>query len=182
MRIYLDLDETLIGNTLDREGNSIAIHPRPGAPWFIRTMAQHGDLWLLTAAAEEHAKRGLRKLGPEARRFKGAITREDLEPVEKQVDIVLTPGVSDEVRMELWNKIKPIAPPGIVFDDFPVGSKMYATKSRAVGINDDRWIQVEAFQPGIPDHQGLKRAYSEFLGRFHGQQLGMGRRRMAVWR
>lgn len=182
MRIYLDLDETLIGNTLDEEGNSIQIHPRPGAPWFIRTMSQHGDLWLLTAAAREHAKRALRKLGPETKRFKGIITREDLKPVEEQVDVLDTPGISDEVRMELWDQIKPIAKPGIMFDDFPVGSKMYAVKSRAIGIDEDRWIQVEGYYPGFPDHQGLKRAYSEFVSRFGGQISELEGRRVVVWR
>jgi NLI interacting factor-like phosphatase len=183
MRIYLDLDETLIGNVTDPSGNVIEIYPRPGAPWFIRTMSQHGDLWLLTAAAREHAKRALRKLGPEARRFKGIITREDLEPVEKQIDVVLgSPEISDDVRMELWDQIKPIAPPGVMFDDFPVGpNKMYAMKSRAIGINDDHWIQVDGYYPGLPDQQGLKRAYSEFLSRFGAQ--GLGRRgRMVLWR
>lgn len=182
MRIYLDLDESLIGNTLGPEGNSIQIHPRPGASWFIRTMAQHGDLWLLTMAAEEHARRALRKLGPEAKRFKGMITREDLQPIEDQVDVVLDPSISEEVRRELWDQIKPIAPPGIMFDDFPVGSKMYAVKSKAIGIDPDRWIQVEGYYPGFPDHQGLKRAYSEFVSRFGAQGSLMGRRRVVVWR
>jgi NLI interacting factor-like phosphatase len=183
MRIYLDLDETLIGNVVDPAGNVLEIYPRPGARWFIRTMANHGDVWMLTAAAQEHAKRALRKLSPESRLFRGVISREDLEPIEKQIDIVLgTPGLSEEDRLELWEQIKPIAPPGVIFDDFPVGSKMYAMKSKAVGIDDSRWIQVDPYVPGIPDHQGLKRAYSEFLQRFHGQDLGMGRRKVAVWR
>lgn len=183
MRIYLDLDETLIGNLVDPDGNVREIFPRPGAAWFIRTMSHHGDVWLLTAAAKEHAKRALRKLGPEAKRFKGIITREDLEPIEEQLDVVLkSPGISDEVRMELWDQIKPIAKPGIMFDDFPVGSKMYVMKSKAIGINEDHWIQVEGYYPGSPDRQGLRHAYSEFVSRFGDQGFLMGRGKVAVWR
>lgn len=183
MRIYLDLDETLIGNVVDPLGNVLEVHPRPSAPWFIRTMANHGDLWLLTAANRAHAKRALRKLGPEAKRFKGILTYEDLKPVEDQIKLILqTPGVSDEVRMELWETIKPIAPPGIMFDDFEVGSGMFLLKSKALGIDANRWIQVEPYILGFPDHQGLKGAYSEFIQRFGDQGLGRRKRRMVVWR
>lgn len=183
MRIYLDLDETLIGNVIDPLGNVLEIRPRPGASWFIRTMSQHGELWLLTAAAREHAKRALRKLGRESKRFKGIITREDMEPIEQQIDVVLqSPGLTDEVRMELWDQIKPIASPGVIFDDFPVGSKVFALKSKAVGIGDRHWIQVEPYRPGMADYQGLKRAYSEFISRLGNRDFAMGRRRVLAWR
>lgn len=177
MRIYLDLDETLIGNVV-KNGDVIEIIPRPGVNWFLRTMAQHGDLWLLTAAHRDHAKRALRKIGHDAKLFKGVIARDMLEPIEEQVDVVLsTPGLTDDQRIELWKEIKPIAVEGIMFDDFPVGSSMWAMKSRAIGIDEDKWIQVEPYYPGSQDRQGLKKAYSEFIARFGDQGFELGRRR-----
>jgi hypothetical protein len=184
MRIYLDLDETLIANVVDSTGNVVQIIPRPGVGWFLRTMAQHGSLWLLTAAHSSHAKRALRKLGPEAKLFKGILTREDMEPIEEQIAVVLkTPGLTDEQRLDLWEEIKPIARPGIMFDDFPVGSSMWAMKSKAIGTSPDeeKWIQVESYFPGKADRQGLKRAYAEFVSRFgnHGAELGRRERALA---
>lgn len=184
MRIYTDLDETLIGNVVGPDGNVLKIYPRPGAGWFLRSLANHGDVWMLTAAERGHAERALRKLGPEAKYLKGVLSREDMKPVEEQIAVVLeTPGLSDEVRLELWDEIKPIAPPGIMFDDFPVGSSMYALKSKSLGIDEDQWVQVEPYRVGVPDRHGLKRAYSEFLARFGGQELGVRRgKKVALWR
>lgn len=183
MRIYVDLDETLIANVLDRSGNSVKIIPRPGVGWFLRSLSYHGDVWLLTAANRAHAKGALRKLGPDAKHFKGILTREDMKPIEEQLDVLETPGLSDEVRLELWNSIIPIAPPGVMFDDFEVGSSMWAMKSKAIGISEDeaRWIQVEAYLPGSPDREGLKKAYAEFAARFRTQELGR-RKKVLAWR
>ena len=180
MRLYVDLDETLIANVV-RGNDVVDILPRPGVGWFLRTLAQHGDLWLLTAAHSSHAERALKKIGIGAKRFKGILTREDLEPVQEQIAVVLeTPGLTDDQRLALWNDIKPIANPGIMFDDFPVGSPMWAMKSKAIGISEqeDKWIQVEPYYPGKLDRQGLKNAYSEFVARFGDQGLGLGRRVM----
>jgi len=184
MRIYTDLDETLVGNILDGEGNSVAIVPRPGAQWFLRTLSNHGDVWLITWATMQHAREALGKLGREARLLKGIITRESMKPVVEQIEVVTeTPGLTDEQRATLWNEIMPIAEPGVVFDDFPVGSSLWGIKSRAVGINEDKWIQVDPFLPGTPDQQGLKRAYSEFVARFGngGDELGSRRKRAMAW-
>lgn len=185
MRIYIDLDETLIANVTNPAGEVIKIIPRPGVAWFLRTLSQHGELWLLTAAHSSHAKRALRKLGREAGLFKGMITREMLEPIEEQIAVVLeTPGLTDEQRLDLWDMIQPIARPGIMFDDFPVGSSMWALKSKAIGIgnDEDKWIQVEPSLYGRADRQGLKRAYSEFVSRFGNQGLELGRRkRVLAW-
>ncbi len=178
MRIYVDLDETLVGNILDADGNSVGIVPRPGAQWFLRTMANHGSLWLITAATAEHARQALKKLGREAKLFKGIITRETMKPVAEQIEVVLeTPGLTDEQRLTLWKEIMPIAEPGIVFDDFPVGSSLWAMKSKSIGMEDeDKWIAVAPYFPGSPDQQGLKRAYSEFISRFGDQGSTLGRR------
>lgn len=177
MRIYVDLDETLIANVV-RGNQVVEILPRPGVGWFLRTLSQHGDLWLLTAAHSSHAKRALKKIGNEAKRFKGIITREDMEPVEEQIAVVLeTPGLTDEQRRALWNEIKPIAKPGIMFDDFPVGSPLWAMKSKSIGIDENKWIQVDPYYPGQVDRQGLKNAYSEFVARFGNQGFDLGRRR-----
>ena len=184
MRLYVDLDETLVGNVLNSKGEVIDIIPRPGAQWFLRTLSQHGSLWLITAAGSEHAKQALQKLGEERKLFRGIITRETMKPIEEQIEVVLeTPGLTDEQRLTLWGEIKPIAKPGIVFDDFPVGSSLWAMKSKAVGIDEDKWINVEPYFPGSVDRQGLKRAYSEFVARFGDQGAALGRRmRVLAWR
>jgi hypothetical protein len=180
MRIYIDLDETLIANVVSA-GEVVDILPRPGVGWFLRTLAQHGELWLLTAAHSSHAKRGLSKIGREAKLFKGVISREMMQPIEDQIEVVLeTPGLTDEQRMTLWEEIKPIAKPGIMFDDFPVGSSIWAMKSKAIGISEDKWIQVDAYLPGSIDRRGLKRAYSEFVSRFGSQGFDLGRRTRAL--
>lgn len=184
MRIYTDLDETLIGNVLNSQGVSVDIVLRPGVQWFLRTLANHGDLWMITAANAAHAEQALRKLGREARLFKGIITRETMKPVEEQIEVVLeTPGLTEEQRATLWKEIKPIQKPGIVFDDYPVGSSLWAMKSKAIGIGEDKWIVVDPYYPGQPDNQGLKQAYSEFIARFGDQGAALGRRkRTLAWR
>lgn len=182
MRIYVDLDETLVANVV-RNDEVVDIIPRPGVGWFLRTLAQHGELWLLTAAHSTHARRALSKIGREAELFKGIITREMMKPIEDQLEVVLlTPGLTDEQRITLWEEIVPIAKPGVMFDDFPVGSSLWAMKSKAIGIGEDKWIQVDAYLPGSIDRQGLKRAYSEFVSRFGSQNFDMGRRpRTLAW-
>lgn len=171
MRIYVDLDETLVANVVNEEGDVLNIIPRPGVQWFLRMLSLHGDLWLLTAANELHARRALYVLGPEARLFKGIITREMMKPVEDHIDLIMTSeGLTDEQRHELLNLVQPIEKPGIMFDDFPVGSALWEMKSRSIGIDESKWIQVEPFHYLKPERQGLKRAYSEFIARF-GEQV-----------
>ncbi|MBF0122344.1 MAG: CpaF family protein, partial [Candidatus Omnitrophica bacterium] len=80
------------------------------------------------------------------------ITIEDMALIEEQDRVVFQePGLSDAQRMELWNEIKPISPPGVMFDDYPVGSSMYLLKAAAIGIGPDRWIQVEHFSREYKD-------------------------------
>lgn len=184
MRIYVDLDETLIANVLDQEReNVLQIIPRPGVQWFLRTLAMHGEICLLTASMRKHAQRALQLLRPESRLFKCIITYETMEPIAEQLQVVReTPGLTDDERMNLWEEIRPLAPPGIVFDDAEVGTYLWALKSKAVGIDDSMWINVESYLPGLPDRQGLKRAYSEFVARFGNQGLGRRRRKVHAWR
>jgi hypothetical protein len=163
VRLYSDLDETLVTAVPDEqaaEGYSIQV--RPGADWFIRKLALHGDPWLLTWGIRRHARKALARIGPAARLFRGVLSREDLMPVYDQVQVVLGPGIPDGEREALWRTIAPIAPPGIVFDDFPVNSELFAVKSRAVGIGGESWIEVEAFDADHPDRDGLRKAYMEF--------------------
>lgn len=185
MRLYVDLDETLIANVINDEGDVVNIIPRPGVQWFLRMLALHGDLWLLTAANELHARRALYLLGPESKLFKGMITREMMKPVEEQIVMIRNAeGLTDEQRQDLLLLIKPIAKPGVMFDDFPVGSDVWAMKSRTIGIDESKWIQVEPFYYLEPERQGLKKAYSEFVARFGQRGGSLGRRKpkmVKVW-
>ena len=60
--------------------------------------------------------------------------------------------------------IPQIAPPGFMFDDFAAGPDdlaLYETKAAAIGISEDAWIQVEAFNADQRDRNGLLKAYQE---------------------
>lgn len=157
-RIYTDLDQVLIAPVVEA-GRVVDVLPRPGADWFVRRLASKGDLWLLTAADRTHAFRGLRTLGPAAKVFQGIISWENLEPIAEMVRVIESEkDLSKEARAELYQSIQPIAPPGPVFDDFPVGSWVYLVKAAAVGIGEDAWIQVEGFYPESGDGRGLVEA------------------------
>lgn len=177
MRIYVDLDHTLVNPVVDEEFpyEVVDIIPRPGAYEFLTRLRKHGEPWLLTASERRHAARALEVLGPAAERFAGVLSREDLWPVEAQIHVVESAVVEDHERAALWKLIEPVAPPGPVFDDFPVGSPMYLLKSYAVGIGPERWIQVEPFVEGFPDRGGLAKAYNEFIRRFYPSAPRMGR-------
>lgn len=167
-RIYVDLDNVLVRSVMGGPfmHYGVQIVPRPDAEWFLRKLAGHGEPWLLTASSGDHPRRALRALGPSAlRHFSGLITREDLAIVEAQIQVVLTARVDESERRGLWSLIDPIAPPGFVFDDFPVGSDVFALKATAVGIGPERWIQVESFDTENPDRGGLRKAYAEFCSR-----------------
>jgi len=173
MRIYCDLDNVLVHPVLGGplKDQVIRIVPRPNADWFLRKLAGQGDVWLLTASCCGHPGRALRVLGPSTNVLSGVISREHLAPVEEQIRVVQEAGVGEQERRELWSLIRPIAPPGVVFDDFPVGSDMFLLKATAVGIGPEHWVQVEHFGEGRPDNGGLRRAYAEFRRRF-GSRMG----------
>lgn len=168
--IYSDMDNVLIAPVLDRvTGDAVDLIIRPGVNEFLGNLSRYGDLCLLTAASAAWAKKVLGRLGPVTRLFKNVVTREDMDPINQQIDIVETSkGLTDADREELSREIKPILPPGVIFDDFPVGSRMYKLKGFATGIvylNPSLWVQVEEFNQDGVDNGGLEKAYREFKKR-----------------
>lgn len=147
--IYVDLDQTLIHPTKDR------IHPRPGAAEFLQQLAGHGEVYILSHALRSHVDTALPALGFGADYISGILTREDLQPVIDQLD-------------HLRTDIQPIFPPGVIFDDQPIGSPYHLIKSTALGISDDLWIQVPAYNRVNPNDTALKAAYKKFKHRFVG--------------
>lgn len=146
-RLYTDLDETLIS------GSGASIVKRPGADRFIRTLSSIGDLWLITCGSLAHATIAMNVIDPRHEHFKGMITREDLE-----------------LAFDDYRVVRNLAPPGFVFDDFPVGSWVYDVKSAALGIGPKLWIQVEPFHPSEQDRGGLNKALAEFARRLRAPQ------------
>lgn len=146
-RFFVDLDNTLISGDVDDVNNRVVVYRRPGAEKFLTTLRTLGDVILLTHGVKEHAREALRVTGL-GQFFKFSITREDLDRV--------TPVTG-----------KPIAPPGIMFDDYPVGSWLYDLKATAIGTygHHDLWIQVERFGFDKPDRDGLKKALIELKRR-----------------
>lgn len=177
MRIYTDLDNVLINPVLE-EGTEtvIEIIPRPDVKWFLEALAREGEVWLLTAAEDAHAEKALEIIGPGSENIQGIMTAEDLYPVSCQVEMIFdAQGLSDDNRVELLSKIPPIAPAGVIFDDYPIGSGMFWLKSRAVGIGPEKWIQVEPYSDETPDREGLRKAFEEFTTRFHRKTALQGR-------
>lgn len=169
MRIYTDLDNVLVNPVMGgpQGYDVLRIVPRPEAEWFLAKLAGLGELWLLTASAGDHPWRALRTITPDfAKYFSGYITREQLAFIEEQIHVVKSAHVDPETRRELWSLIQPIGEPGVVFDDYPVGSRMFTMKATAVGIGPEDWIQVEPFAEGSPDRGGLRKAYAEFKRRY----------------
>lgn len=168
MRIYTDLDNVLINPVLDPITQAVVeIIPRPDVTWFLESLAREGEIWLLTAAEDCHAYSALNLIGPAADLFTGILTAQDLYPVSRQVEMIFdAEGLSERDRSELMSQVPPITDPGIIFDDYPIGSGMFWLKSSAAGIGPERWIEVEPFTSDNPDRGGLRKAYEEFSARF----------------
>jgi hypothetical protein len=136
---------------------------------FLERLSMYGSLTLLTAASRAWANQVLGRLGPVTKLFKDVKTGEDLFSIWQQLEVVRkAEGLSTEDRETLYGEIQPILPPGVIFDDFPVGSGMYRLKGHATGIaliNPHLWIQVEEFTPDGPDRGGLEKAFQEFKKR-----------------
>ena len=147
--VYVDLDATLIHPTKDR------IYPRPGAAEFLRQLAGHGEVFILSHAMLVHVEEALPTLGVGAEYISGIFTREDLQPVIDQLHLRRT-------------DIQPLFPPGVIFDDQPIGSSYHLIKSTALGIGDDLWIQVPAYNRVNPHDTALKAAYKKFHRLFVG--------------
>ncbi len=166
MLLYVDLDNTLINPVIDKSGNVVDIIPRPHVDWFLKKLAKNGSPWLLTAASRLHAERALKVIGSMSGVFKGLISIEDMSEIEDQLDAIrLNSGLSRDEKWAEWNKIRPIAPPGIMFDDYPVGSGIFMLKAAAIGIGADDWVKVDHYGDGEEDRDGLKKAYAEFKRR-----------------
>lgn len=168
--IYSDMDNVLIAPIIDPVTDEpIDLIIRPGVKEFLEKLSVYGELNLLTAASLGWARIVLRRMGPIASLFKQVITAEDLYPIDQQLQVIRRADwLSSEDREQLYRQIQPILPPGVVFDDFPVGSDMYRLKGLATGIanlNPHLWIQVEEFTPDQPDRGGLRKAYEDFKKR-----------------
>ena len=166
MRIYVDLDDTLVTSEIDPDtGFARRIFPRPGVFEFLSNLRTHGPIRILTRAERSHADRAIRKLGPAAGFVKEMITREDLEPVEDRVEAILEAPISTESKNVLMKEVGAILPKGVIFDNEDPYTDAYFVKTKAVGVGLGEWIQVEQFSLDLPDLGGLERAYAGFLER-----------------
>jgi len=164
MRIYVDLDETLIANDVDPWSGIVRrIYARPGAHEFLSHLQSYGQVWLLTRAEMGHVDRALQKLGDAAELLKGIISREDLTTIYDQVEAILEAPISDTSKLGLLSRVKPLFPRGIIFDNDEPYSDSYWIKTKAVGVGFDQWIEVDPFTVEGPDLGGLERAFSKFL-------------------
>lgn len=157
-------------------GGGYSITKRPGVDQFIRSLSSHGELYVLSHATRDHVLNALEAIGDSSHAFQGILSREDLQPVIDQLEIVTSePGLSERERSRLIMEIPPIAPRGVMFDDFPPRSWMYSIKATALGIDERHWIQVAPFNDLKPDRRGLEKAYQEYLRRFgHRASIGSG--------
>lgn len=182
--IYSDMDNVLVGPIKNRQGELIGAEIRPDAAWFLETLSRYGDVALLTSANRTWANYVLEELGPAAKFLKNVYTVEDLYPVALALEMIDRAGLSQRDKEELYGQVAPILSPGVVFDDYPVGSWMYWLKGLATGIaniNPRMWIEVEPFEAGMRDRGGLRRAFAEFLNRnseWTGGRSLSGRRRV----
>jgi hypothetical protein len=161
-------------------GEVVGIVVRPGVDRFLKNLTRHGDVWLLTSATREHAENALRKIGRASHLIREIVSREDLYNIGLQVEMISEDhNLSEDEKIGLYREVKPILSPGYVFDDMQVGSWGYWTKSRAVGIGPERWIEVEVFIKSLKDRGGLEKAYGEFLRRENRAALDGKRRKIA---
>lgn len=168
MRIYCDNDNTLTAPEWSPTGGNeiVNVLVRPKAEWFLEQLSKHGEVYIITAATKDYATRALERLGDARKFIKGVLSREDMLPVSnKIVDIECNPELEWIEKERLYQKIKPIAPEGFIFDDYPVGGWLYKLKSKVIGINESKWIKVKPFGPNDPDDGGLEKAYAEFVER-----------------
>lgn len=168
MRIYCDNDNTLTAPVWAPTGGNeiIDVMVRPKAAWFLEQLSKHGEVYIITAASKEYASQALDKLGPARKFIKGIISREDMLPVsDRIVDIECNGELEWVEKQRLYQEIKPIAPEGYLFDDYPTGGWLFKLKSKVVGIDESKWIKVKPFGPHDPDDNGLEKAFAEFVNR-----------------
>lgn len=173
MRIYVDLDDTLVTSEIDPQtGFATRIHPRPGAYEFLEHLSEFGPVRILTRAQRGHANLALSKLGEAAGFITETITRDQMGPVEDQLEAIFSAPISEESKRVLVRKVKPIFPKGVIFDNDEPWSDGYLLKTKSTGAGFDEWIQVEPFDLETPDLGGLEKAFSKFLERRPGLSLG----------
>src|SRR3990170_128347 len=168
--LYIDLDNTLLYAVLEGFPGHETVKGvviRPGAQAFLERLSRHGDLSLLTLATGEYAVWAVGQLGPAGGLFRRMLFKEDLDRVETELEFLYrghppgTPQWAGRLKA-----VRPIAPPGIVFDDAPPGDPRYYVKTAAVGVGREAYIQVPPFSREMPDAGGLEKAYREYLARF----------------
>ncbi len=160
--IYTDLDATLI------HSDDTAIYPRPGAAEFLRRLAGHADVYILSHATLPHVQRALPYLGSGSKYLSGVFSREDLQPVIDQFDRLASKALPKADLKRLRANIKPLFPAGVLFDDQPVGSDLYLIKSTALGIGEGLWIHVLPYTRVNLNDNALEQAYKKFQRRFVG--------------
>lgn len=148
MRLYTDLDETLIGAAWAGRGHALAFVLRPWTDVFLSELARRGDVWILTSANRPYAEAAAKLVDPSGAILKGIISDEDLCLV---ADAIYS-----------GRPARPVAPPGFVFDNYGIDTEPFIVKAAAVGIGPERWIQVEPFGRHVPDDRGLEAALLEF--------------------
>lgn len=165
--LYVDLDGTL-AVTEQRFLRSDLVHIRPNADKFLRSLGDHGPVFILSHATLPHVERCLDLIPGSRDLLSGIFSREDLQPVEEIVDEIMqgSPWLTERQVEMLEGRIVPIAPPGVVFDDQPVGSYYYVLKSSAIGIGPRLWIKVQSYSKPNPKDEGLARAYTKFRNTF----------------
>lgn len=169
--IYIDLDNTLSYPIYTDESKKEVDHFvfRPGALPFLEALSRHGDLILLTASEGGWAREALSERPDLGKMFPEIITMEDMAEIEKQLQWIFSlAGLSESEKLGMVGMIKPISPPGIVFDDQAYGSSAWYLKSVSIGTFDlgpGLWIKVDAFSKSNPDLNGLERAFHRFKSR-----------------
>jgi hypothetical protein len=168
--IYVDMDETLLSAVVQGppgQEEIVGVVVRPGAQRFLENLSRHGPLVLLTLGNQPYARWAIDHLGAAAGLFQKLVTYERLERIHEQARrIARRYPFGSRSANQAALAIRPILPPGVVFDDSPVGTDRFFTKIRAVGIPVSWYIQVAPFQPDRPDGRGLEDAYREYLERF----------------
>lgn len=158
--IYVDLDDTLI-HPEDR-----AVYPRPGAADFLRNLAKHGAVYIMSHAILDHVQHALPYLGWGTSYLSGIISREDYQGVINEVDRIDASPVSPAEKEGLRSKIPPVFAPGVIFDDWQVGSWIYRYKATTLGIGPEMWLKVPPYNPANRGDDALDRAYQTFVRKF----------------
>lgn len=183
--VYIDLDFTISYPVYTDEEKKEVDHFvfRPGALPFLEALSRHGELILLTASEGGWAKEALSERPDLERMFSAIITMKEMEPIEKQLIWIFgIAGLSEDEKLGMVGMIKPIASPGIVFDDQAYGSSAWYLKAVAIGTFDlgpELWIKVDRFSRSNPDLNGLERAFHRFKSRnrlWTGRSSSLGRK------